>query len=149
MQGRAAVSRGRAVAAVAALAYLGVIAALTLGPGPSSPGPAGPLWTMFTALRTLPGTGWVSFDRFEFSANIAMFAPLGLLLTLWWGRRRGWYGVLAGLAVSVTIEVAQRGIPGRVSDPRDIASNTLGALLGVVAGLVAWRLQERGRRRAQ
>ena len=34
------------------------------------------------------------------------------------------------------IETAQRSIPGRVSDDRDIASNTLGAVIGVVLGLV-------------
>jgi len=34
------------------------------------------------------------------------------------------------------IETAQRAIPGRVSDERDIAANTMGAVVGVVVGLV-------------
>ena len=34
------------------------------------------------------------------------------------------------------IETAQRAIPGRVSDERDIAANTMGAVVGIGVGLV-------------
>jgi VanZ family protein len=34
------------------------------------------------------------------------------------------------------IETVQKAIPGRVSDDRDIAANTVGAVIGVVLGLV-------------
>jgi len=35
-----------------------------------------------------------------------------------------------------SIETVQKAIPGRVSDDRDIAANTLGAVIGVLLGLV-------------
>jgi len=43
-----------------------------------------------------------------------------------------------GTAISVLIELAQQGIPGRVSSPADVLANTLGTALGVLL-LVAVR----------
>jgi VanZ family protein len=38
--------------------------------------------------------------------------------------------------MTVGIETAQLFIPGRVSDVRDVISNSTGAFLGVIAGLI-------------
>ncbi|MFC6236214.1 VanZ family protein, partial [Leucobacter soli] len=88
------------------------------------------------------------FAAIEFGANAALFLPLGLLLPLTVGGVRGdrsalprtprrtavlaGFAVLTGFAVSLGIESLQRVIPGRVSDPRDVIANTLGALLGAL-----------------
>jgi glycopeptide antibiotics resistance protein len=127
-------------------AYLAVVGLITLGPT---------LW------RTLPRQGdydvlslstWLDPDTWsrmlapEFVANILLFVPLGMLLRLA-VPRASWVGaVLVGGAISVVIEVLQMWGP-RVSDPRDVVANTLGALAGaltvaVVAGVV--RLGRRG-----
>lgn len=87
-----------------------------------------------------------AFHGIEFSANIAMFVPFGVLVPLAIGSLR--VGVLvvtvcAGFALSACIEIAQKFIPGRVSDPRDLLANTLGALLGVLLLLGYWRLRRR------
>lgn len=74
------------------------------------------------------GTGWI-----EFTANVLMFVPLGLLLTLL--LRHHWYGVLLALVVSAGAELAQFVIPSRHPSLRDILANTLGALLGAA---LAW-----------
>lgn len=82
------------------------------------------------------GTGWI-----EFVTNILLFAPLGFLLTLLFGR--SWRGVLLALLLSVAAEIAQMVIPSRQPSLRDILANLLGAALG--AG-IAWLLVLRRRR---
>lgn len=79
------------------------------------------------------------FPVVEFTANVVLFVPFGVLFPLAVGRLRGGsvaLAVLLGSVCSVGIEVAQLWIPGRVSDPRDVISNTLGAALGAIAVVV-------------
>jgi VanZ family protein len=46
------------------------------------------------------------------------------------------------------IESVQREIPGRVSDPRDVAANSIGMFIGVVVAVVLTLPAEIRRRRA-
>lgn len=78
---------------------------------------------------------WEVFPPLEFAANILMFVPFGVLLPLAIGRLSlGSYAVTVGfaLATSICVELVQMLVPGRVTDPRDLASNVLGAVLGVL-----------------
>ena len=75
--------------------------------------------------------------------NVAVFLPLGFGLA---GLMRGLgraaaftRAVLAGLALSVAIEVVQLAIPNRATDVDDVLLNTVGAALG--AGLFTWLLR--------
>ncbi|WP_082496758.1 VanZ family protein [Microbacterium sp. Leaf288] len=83
------------------------------------------------------GAGWI-----ESIANVFMFLPLGLLLTLLF--RRPWFGVLLALALSVAAELAQLVIPSRQPSLRDILANALGAALGAA---LAWLFVVRRDRR--
>lgn len=88
------------------------------------------------------GPRWVDYLFVEFCANIAMFVPVGAVA--WWWRASLPVAVITGLAASCVIESIQGlFLHGRVADPRDLLSNTLGALLG--AG-VCWVFSRRGRR---
>lgn len=85
-----------------------------------------------------------TYNLVEFVANVVLFVPLGVLLPLAWGslrRRHLVWTVVAGLAVSLGIETIQHFVPGRVSDPRDLVSNTFGTLLGVIVIVVWTRLK--------
>ncbi len=84
------------------------------------------------------GAGWI-----EFTANVAMFVPLGFLLTILF--RRHWVGVVVALLLSAGAEIAQAFIPSREASLRDIVANTVGA--GVGAAL-AWIIVTRAERRA-
>jgi len=68
------------------------------------------------------------------AGNVALFFPLGFLLPLlapWFDRRRT---VVAGLALSLAIELSQLAFPGvRRPDVNDLLANTLGAALGFLA----------------
>jgi VanZ family protein len=50
---------------------------------------------------------------------------------------RHWFAALAaGIVLTSMIEAVQREIPGRVSDPRDVAANSIGMFLGVLVAVV-------------
>ncbi|MGG7463065.1 MULTISPECIES: VanZ family protein [unclassified Plantibacter] len=135
------------------LAYLALVAFVTLGPQPVDSSDTGWVYRLLGVFERFDATSWITFDRLEFGANIAMFIPIGLFFLLLFGRRLWWLAILIGATLTVGIEAAQLFIPGRVSDPRDLLSNTMGAAAGVVVGLVltiggARRQRERDRRRA-
>ncbi|WP_290370236.1 VanZ family protein [Microbacterium sp. Bi128] len=108
---------------------------MTLRPEPYGPETGGLVRGLLDLLSGWPPTAWVTFDLVEFSANVAMFLPFGLLVVAWGGRP--WHGILAGLALSAAIETAQLlFLPTRVADLRDVVANTLGATLGVLAAVL-------------
>lgn len=74
------------------------------------------------------------------SGNLALLAPLGLLLPLLWPRfRSAARTVLIGLIVSLGIETLQYLLPGiRITDIDDVILNTLGVAAGY-ALYHAWR----------
>jgi glycopeptide antibiotics resistance protein len=140
-----AAARGRGstlLLAVATAAYLVVLARLTLVPDDAA-GTGGILRVWAEALATTPLTRWITFDLLEFTANVALFVPAGLLGTLWLGRR-WWLAVPLGLAISVAIETTQAlALPGRVADVRDLVSNTAGTALGALALAAMRRIRRR------
>lgn len=84
------------------------------------------------------GDGWI-----EACANVAVFVPLGGLLTLVLGNR--WHGVALALVLSAGAELAQLVIPSRQPSLRDIVANVLGAAVGAA---LAWLLTVRRERAA-
>lgn len=118
------------------LAYLGFVAWLTLTPASSAPTSSDLVLRVLARLQGYDELRWLTYDRAEFLANVALFVPVGLFLLLLVGTRFWW--VAAGLAFAMTsaIETAQRSIPGRVPDERDLLANTAGALIGIVVGVV-------------
>lgn len=95
--------------------------------------------------QVISGVGlpfWLVFRVLEFSANIVMFVPFGVLVPLAFGRLDGrvaWLTIAAGAGLSMAIELSQLVIPGRVSSVLDVVANTLGAAVGVACVWVAER----------
>jgi Concanavalin A-like lectin/glucanases superfamily/VanZ like family len=71
------------------------------------------------------------WDTDDVLANILLFAPLGMALLL--RGVGGGRGLMLSTGLSLTVEVAQLWIPGRDSAFTDVASNTLGAAVGIAA----------------
>jgi len=124
-------ARRRGLLAALTVAYLGLVAFATLGP----------TWVVSGALdlargfaELLPGST-PQPATLEFAANVAMFVPLGMLLLLLLGPRRWWLAALLTLGLTGGIELVQAGMPSRVSDLRDVAANSGGAVLGILLGL--------------
>ncbi|MFZ7088114.1 VanZ family protein [Curtobacterium sp. RRHDQ10] len=104
-----------------------------------------------TVLRFAQGhaaTDWLTYDRAEFLANVAMFVPIGMIGAMWLPRRAWLVAAVLAVALSVGIEFVQlTALPTRVADPRDVLSNGLGGLLGAtLVGAVRSAMPERRRR---
>ena len=118
--------------------YLVALAWLTLTPSDTSGEALSILHRLLAVLQSIDALAWVRFDQVEFAANIALFVPMGLLLTLLLGRRGWWAALLVGIVASCWIELAQYvWLPSRVADPRDLVSNSIGTALGVLVVLAA------------
>lgn len=99
----------------------------------------------FDLVRTV--LGWINaagialtYSATEFLANIALFVPFGILVSLLRPRWKAWTVVALGLGTSCAIELAQLlFLPHRVSDVRDLVANTLGTAVGVAVLLAVRR----------
>jgi glycopeptide antibiotics resistance protein len=111
--------------------YLLAVAWITLNPFPPDPHGNGLLKQLLAAFASTPALAWIDFDVVEFTANVVMFVPMGVLFTLLLGLRRWWLALLIGVASTCFIEGVQLFLPNRYSDVRDLVANTLGTLIGI------------------
>jgi glycopeptide antibiotics resistance protein len=121
---------------VLTLAYLAFVGWVTLTPGSLAPTSSDLVLRVLARLQRYDELSWLTYDRAEYLANIALFVPVGLFLLLLFGSRLWWLALAAAIVLTSSIETVQRAVPGRVSDERDIAANTIGAVVGIVLGAV-------------
>lgn len=120
----------RVLVAVTAV-YLLVVAWITLNPFPPDPHRNRLLTSLLALFADTPLLAWVTYDVVEFGANILLFVPMGVLLTLLLGREHWWLALAFGVVATLTIEFVQLFLPARFSDPRDLLANTLGTIVGI------------------
>ena len=60
-----------------------------------------------------------------------------MFLLLLVGTRLWFVALAAGIVLTSMIEAVQQAIPGRVSDPRDVAANSIGMFVGIALALRA------------
>jgi glycopeptide antibiotics resistance protein len=128
--------RHHPILTVVTFVYLGVVGWITLGPQPFDEGSDSFVWGLLALFGRFSFTEWITYSTLEFWSNVAMFVPVGLFFLLLLGRRRWWLAIVLGVALTCGIEFVQQFLPDRVSDPRDILANSVGALVGVVVALV-------------
>ena len=121
-----------------ALAYAAVVLWVTVGPAPWRTTAGSQLDGGILNLDswTAPVT-WTTGYLSEMAFNVAMFIPVGALAALLIPRRRWPLALLAGVAFTTVIELVQVPEPHRISDPRDLVMNTMGAVFGVLLVLAA------------
>lgn len=135
------------------LVYLGFVGLVTLTPGSAQPDYYGLTERVLARLARYPDldpvTSRLSVERIEFLANIGLFVPLGVFLLLLVGTRLWLVALAAGIVLTSVIENLQGSIPGRVSDPRDVAANAIGMFIGIAVALVLTLPATLRRRREQ
>ena len=127
-----------------AVALLGV-AALTLGPR-AIVAPARGTFLRATEAVASPVLTLFPDIGVDQLLNGLLFVPLGAAVAALLPRRVWWLAMVAGLALSITVEYLQASIPGRVPDLDDVLWNTVGTAIGVLA-VTLLRLAAGGARR--
>jgi VanZ family protein len=135
------------------LLYLGFVGLVTLTPAEDQPDYSSLAARILARLERYPDldplTSRLSVERVEFLANIGLFVPLGVFLLLLVGTRLWLAALAAGIVLTGMIERVQREIPGRVSDPRDVAANSIGMFVGIALAIVLTLPATLRRRRAR
>lgn len=117
--------------------YLAALACIGFWPTPVERPVSGLLRNFLRVLQEQPLTAGIRSGHVEVAANVLLFVPLGLLIASLLPARRWWLAAVAGLLGSGAIEVVQfLALDQRQAGLRDVASNTVGALLGALA--VVW-----------
>lgn len=134
---------------LATFVYLAFVGWITLGPQPLDDANDAWLWRALRFFGRHDLTDWITYQRVEFAANVAMFVPIGMFFLLLFGRRLWFISVLAGAALTCAIEFVQLFMPDRVSDVSDLIANSIGTVIGVLFVLIvtagaARRLREYG-----
>jgi hypothetical protein len=100
--------------------YLAFVAWLTLTPQVDAAGHISIIYRVLDALHRRGYLLSIDDNQLEFLANIALFVPVGMFLLLLFGTRLWWVALTASFAMTTFIETAQRSIPGRIPDERDL-----------------------------
>lgn len=128
--------------------YLIALALIVWLPAPEASTVTGVVFEIAHEVSRLSGmTVEISYAIFEFVANIVLFVPLGLLLSLSWPGAGLWTIVLLGCSTSATIELVQLLLPSRVTALSDVIANTLGTAAGALTAGMIIGLGRRERRR--
>jgi VanZ family protein len=141
-----ATGRSRRIAGVLAVAYTVAVVLIGFWGTPVDAGARPWLDRLIGLLQRHGAPAWFGYDAIESSANVVFFVPLGLLVVLLAGARWWWAGAAAGLLVSCVIETGQAlFLPARYASLDDVVTNTLGAVVGALVGVVAlgWAARRR------
>ncbi|MEV7168945.1 VanZ family protein [Streptomyces sp. NPDC093224] len=142
--------RLRLTAGVLLAAHLLVVGWLTLSPL-DLPWAAASNLTPLAGIRADLALGPLEAAR-RIGEGLALLAPLGVLVPLvsgrlWMSRLAEWSSLVrttaAGTLVSLSIEMLQSGVPGRVVDVDAVLLNTLGVLIAHAAVVPALRARLR------
>lgn len=119
------------------IAYGVVVLFATMWPTPLDQGYGASIARFLGVLHRNGVPTWFDYPELEFTANVAMFIPLGLFVALALPRRAWWASLLLLPAFSVAIETAQYFLlSARFATVSDVVANTIGGYIGVVVAVV-------------
>ncbi len=133
----------RRPASVALVVYGVLVGVVGFFPTPVDRGASPLLRSTLAALHRRGFPDWFDYHFVEFTANIALFVPLGMLSLFATGRALAWLAVAAGVGASATIELGQSLLlPERFPSGLDVLANGVGAAIGVAIGYGALALRD-------
>lgn len=118
-------------------AYVIVILFATMWPTPLDQGYGAAIEKVLDVVHRNGVPQWFGYNKLEFSANVAMFIPLGFLAALLLPARVWWLALLICPALSIGIELTQATfLAARFATASDVISNSIGAVLGILIAVV-------------
>ena len=121
----------RIIVALAA-AYLLAVVLIVFWPTPVDRPAAGTLHQVLSWLYRHGMPRFINYNVVEFSANIVMFIPLGIIASSYF--KNAVVGVILGALSSCLIELGQAlMLPDRYATGLDVLANTMGAGLGALS----------------
>ncbi|MFT4259258.1 VanZ family protein [Microbacterium sp.] len=119
------------------IVYVAFVLVVTMWPQPKQLEFDGIASRVLKALHNIGVPTWFGYDTLEFTANIAMFVPLGFLLGLALARKAWWVALFLIPAFSGCIEYVQGiALDQRVSTLFDVLANTIGGYIGLLLAMV-------------
>lgn len=145
-----AVRRLRSVTLAASVLYFVALLMIAFWPVTVDKNADKLLYRLFAWLYRHDAPRWLDYGFLEFSANIALFIPMGLFVVILAGAHRWWLGIVAGIAASSGIEIGQfLFLPSRFATLTDVAANTAGAVAGTVLATAALAVAHGHERRSR
>lgn len=113
-----------------------VVALATLTPTPLDRGIEATIERLLEILHNRGIPEWFGYRKLEFTANVAMFLPLGFLLAIALPARRQWVAFLLLPILSAALEGMQAAfLAERYGNVLDVVANSLGGWLGALAAV--------------
>lgn len=128
------------IAALGAL-YTGAVLWVTLRPLPWATEGNQEAYGILNPQSWIGWSTWTEGSPLEIVANILMFLPIGLASGLLF---RGLLGVILPVVLTLAIELAQIPLADRISHPRDLVANAIGAILGLLIAAAVRRRRRAG-----
>ena len=127
------------------MVYFAALAGILFWPSPVDRPIDGALMQLIQWLHNHGLPPWfITYRKVEFAANILLFVPFGIIVTLRAHRRFWWMSVVVAAVVSGAVELAQAiFLPERVPAWSDIVANTSGAFIGALLVLALWSISRR------
>ncbi|TFD91850.1 VanZ family protein [Cryobacterium lactosi] len=131
-------SRARmAIGGVLLAAYVVVVLLATLWPTPLDQGYSAAIQKVLDVVHRNGVPEWFGYNKLEFSANVAMFVPLGFLSALLLPARVWWLALVMCPALSIVIEITQAVfLAARFATLTDVISNSIGAVIGILIAVL-------------
>lgn len=121
------------IAVTLLLLYVAVVLLMTMSPTPLDRGYASSIDKVLGVLHRNGVPEWFGYSKLEFTANIAMFVPLGFLVGLALPQRIAWLGLLLLPAFSGAIEMTQAAmLSQRFATIEDVVANSAGGWIGLL-----------------
>ncbi|RXZ48316.1 VanZ family protein [Agromyces binzhouensis] len=124
-------------AAVLLFAYAVVMMWVTLGPAPGAVSGNQATRGILDPRIWFDSDTWTIGSQTEFELNVLLFVPFGALLAFALRGAPAIVPAVMSAGFALLIEVAQIPMADRISDPRDLVANTLGAVIGILIARIS------------
>lgn len=123
------------IAITLAFAYLLAVALILFWPSPVDKPVIKNLHETLSWAHSYGLPKFIDYPQIEFTANIALFVPMGLIIATLF--KSFWAGTAGGALISCLVELSQGlFLPNRFASGLDVLANTTGAAIGAAVYLL-------------